>query len=236
MESTEGSAATPDKQPWIYVAIGVILLALAVGAWFLFRDEAGGSRGQDERSRGFGIKQASWNIHVRAVAGPALPDKKRGVSKKETKRLQRLIKSVYNAAYLRPDLMDKVVRKYIAPKAASAIRKRGPQIPNAARKIKTHKRTAIVGVDPRGSSRAAARVHVVASGENGGKKFKTISSDRLWLERSQGKWRVIAYDVSRKPLPLKPNGEKGKDDKESNAKKDEGKKDERKKDRKGSKK
>jgi hypothetical protein len=228
MDSNQGPSATPDKQIWIYVAIGVVLVALVGGAWLLFGGDTAGKGGQDERSRGFGIKQASWKIHVRTVEGPALPDKKSGVSKGEEKRLGRLIKSVYNAAYLRPDRMDKVVQKYLAPKAAKAIRKWGPQIPDDAQKIKTHKRAATVGVDPRGASRAVARVHVVASGQDGGKEFKTLSVDRLWLDRSHGKWVVIAYDVHRKPLPLKPQQDK--DDKEGgqNPKKDGGKKESKK--------
>jgi hypothetical protein len=213
MESNEGSAATPDKQIWIFVSIGVVLIALALGAFLLFRTEAGGKGNQDERSRGFGIKQASWTVRIRTVEGPALPDRKHGVSKKEGRRLGRLIKSIYNAAYLRPDRMDKVVRKYVAPRAAGAIKKWGPKIPKAAREIKTHERAAIVGVDPRSTSRAVARVRVVASGKNRGKKFKTLSSDRLWLEKSKGRWNVIAYDVTRNPLPLEPSGKKAKDGK-----------------------
>jgi hypothetical protein len=243
MQSPDASEAKPDNSPWIYAMIGVVVAALLAGALFLFLgdDEKAGRRARGP-SRGKGIKQADWKIHVRPVRGPGLPNKKGDVSKREARPLDLMIRRIYEAVYLRPQLLPEVTKRYMTGEAASAMRRAAPLIPDKADRIKTLRRVAVVGIDTATSGRAAAEVSIVATGQKGGKKFKAVTRDRLWLERANGKWRVLAYNVNLQPAPLKPDkGKKGGGSKGDGPKKDGGskpsdKRDKKKSGRKGSKK
>lgn len=215
MENSGGpDRADPNKRVWLYVLVGVLVVALVAGGILLFV-------GDEKKKRDFGpnlgagIKQASWRVRVRTVGGPALPKKIRNqkLKGKEAKRLETLVRSIYNAIYLQPGRLDHVSKRFMSAEVAKAVKRSGPQIPAKADRIKTMRRLAKVGVDPAGIARAVAFVHVVAKGEKGKEKFKTQSRDRLWLERNKGKWKIIAFDVNMEALPLGPRKDKtgGKD-------------------------
>jgi hypothetical protein len=211
MQSPDASEAKPDNSPWIYAMIGVVVAALVAGALLLFLgdDEKAGRQARGP-SRGKGIKQADWKIQVRFVRGPGLPNKKGDVSKREARPLDLMIRRIYEAVYLRPQLLPEVTKRYMTGEAASAMRRASPLLPDKADRIKTLRRVALVGIDSATAGRAAAEVRIVATGKKGDKKFKAVTRDRLWLERVKGKWRVLAYNVNLEPAPLKPGkGKKG---------------------------
>jgi hypothetical protein len=213
METPPAPEAQLDNSGWIYAVIGVLIAALVVAAILLL---SGDEKNKTDRgpSRGAGIKQAQWKVLVQTVRGPALPEKGAKPSKHDARQLSRVIRTVYEAIYLRPQLMGKTSKRYMTKATARAVKKGARHIPNKARRIKTLRRVAVIGYDSGTRSRAAAEVTVVATGKNKGKRFRAVTHDRLWLERSHRRWRIIAFNVNLEPLPLKsPDGKKdGKED------------------------
>jgi hypothetical protein len=221
MQTPDAPEATPEKKTWIYVVVGLLAAALIAAGFFLLNGDEKGRTAKGP-SRGAGIKQAHWKVRVKPVRGPALPDKKGKISKDQAKRMGKMIRNIYDAFYLRPQLIKDMTKRYMTPPAAEAAKRSQPHLPKKADGIKTLQRNAVIEIDSGTSRRAVAKVEVVATGENGGKRFRSATHDRLWLERSKGKWRVFAYDVNLDARPVKTGGDK-KDGGKAEDKKDGGK-------------
>ena len=195
---------------WVPWAVGVpIVVALAVAVVLLLENvDLGGGR---ERHR---LDQPGWRITAYSVGSRFLGDADRKVSPKVRRDLVTIVKTVHNTMFLAPHRVQKVARQYFLSEAAKALTKSKVGIPRAAREVKIVSRRARIGVDAAGQSRAAALVNIVARGRAGGKEFGSATESRLWLERGDGGWKVIAFQVDQHPVKVRRPGRGGDDGKD----------------------
>jgi len=148
------------------------------------------------------IEQAPWRIEtVRAGGGGGLTqaDTRRLRSRKP--ELRALVTDLYDALFLQPERRARALRVHLAPRARrafAALERVGA--PAKAVQLRTLRRRARIGIDTHSTRRAAASVTLRLTGRVGGRRFRTEHVATLWLERSQGRWRVIAFDVRQRPV------------------------------------
>jgi hypothetical protein len=81
-------------------------------------------------------------------------------------------------------------------------------VPKGATDVRSTTRRARIGVNVAGARSAAAEVTISLVGELKGEKLRLEQHSTLWMERLEGKWRVVGYDVSQGPPPP-PNDHRG---------------------------
>ncbi|MDQ3987133.1 MAG: hypothetical protein M3280_11640 [Actinomycetota bacterium] len=215
--ATEDEPATEEQQKervgrsWVPWVVGVpIVVALAVAVVLLLENVDLGGGGDAGGGR---LDQPGWRITAYSVGSRFLEDADRKLSSKVRSDLVNLIKRVHNTMFLAPRRIPKMTRQYFLSEAAKALGKSKVGVPRAARQVKMVSRRARIGVDAAGESRAAALVNIVARGRANGKRFKSATEARLWLERNSGEWKVIAFQVDQHPVKLKKKDRGGGGDK-----------------------
>ena len=216
VESTSNGAAPQEdkqgaeekkKRSWVIplaVGLSIVLLIAAVAALLVLNAD---EKGRDRAASRGGEKQANWQITSFPIGG-----KKSELPAAQTKAIGTLVRRWSDAVYLFPGEVKSVTQRFFIKDAADAFRSSDIGLPNDARQVETQRRTARIGIDVNGAKRAAVRVEVVATGKSSKGEFRSMSDSHLWLERDGSNWRVIAFDIDQKPLPLHPNkGGRGKD-------------------------
>ena len=217
-----------DDRSWaVPIAVGIFaVVAIAIVSILLLMNTAGDKgEGAGRRTGGRGgVEQADWKVTSYSIGGKHPSGKQSNPPKGQTKSLERVVRRFHDSVYLFPADLKADTGKYFTDDAARAMRASGLGLPDSASKVETKKRSARIGIEADGAKRAAAVVNVVAVGESAKGDFRVGSETRLWFERTGSKWKVIAFDVDQRPLPLEPkeNGSKDKGDK-ANGKEDPGK-------------
>jgi hypothetical protein len=146
-------------------------------------------------------RQASWDIR----AYPAgllgkLHKREKEQLKDQRKKLSTILKDTYDALFLRPRSTGRVVRRWFSPRSAHALLKSRIGPPGGTAKLRTTRRVATIGIQAPSARRAAARVRVQARLLKGDRYLRLRHRSTLWLERVEGKWTVIAFDVEQKEI------------------------------------
>lgn len=149
-----------------------------------------------------GVKQADWSLQTFPAGGAGVgkltkADKARLGAQRAP--LAALVTEVYDALFLEPAQVNRVLRaRFAAPAARQALdSKLG--MPSSATEVKIKRRDARVGIHMQGASRAAARVVVAGHALVKGRRVKFHHKAILWLERTRKTWKVIAFDVAQGP-------------------------------------
>jgi hypothetical protein len=195
-----------ENQNW-YALLAAIVAAflIATGVGFLIDiEDSGGTRPEsrladdsnftpDEPS----IPQARWHIstHPSAALGKVTKKQRRGLDK-VAPRLETAVRDIYDAMILSRSQLRKAARTWMTPLAARELRA-SPPIPEGLKRIRTTRRGAEIGIDVT-RRRAAAKVRVIFRAERGKRKMAFVHLGTLWLERADGKWQVIAFDIDQR--------------------------------------
>jgi hypothetical protein len=188
-----------DRRIWVPM---VIALALIVGGLVavlnLPTSIAGMSLVDPSRPA---IPQAKWVI--RAYPAGALGK----VKGKELKQLERqepairdLIRSVYDAAFIDHDSLKEALNRGFIDSAANALISARVGFPSSVSSVRTLKREASVDIDARRADHAAATVRILAKGQLGDRVVKISHRSLLWMEKDNGKWRVIGFELTQEPV------------------------------------
>lgn len=149
-----------------------------------------------------GVRQADWEVRVfpAGVAGGGKltkATKDRVAAQRE--RVSTVIKDVYDALFLNPDRLKGVLARGFTRAAAAGAARAKIGLPAGAGEVHIKRRVARVGIHVRGVDRAAARVAVFGTAEVKGRPIRFEHVASLWLERSDGAWKVIGFDVVQGP-------------------------------------
>lgn len=203
------SAPTEQRRLSPAVLWGSAVACLAVIALALFLAGSNNARPRNgARPTRIGITRPPKVEHARWRVGKYLAGSVGRTSRAERRRLRTqgpkvgtLVRGLYDTIFLRPDRLRPVVRSTFAPAAArSFLRLRAVGVPAQASRFELLSRRARVGVDARTGARAVASATVQATGRVGRHIFRLVHEGTLWLERSHSRWRIIAYDVTQKPV------------------------------------
>lgn len=209
-----------DKRIWgPAAAAGLVLLGIGLVVFPIFRDEPARPQPVQPRPtpadspadppRTPTLAQADWKVTLtRAGAGGRLPKQARERLKAQRPRLTSVVRSASDAMFLEK---DKAPSYYFYGPAHGAFRRSGAGVPRGASDVRTLRRTARIAIQGTTARRAAAAVTVVARGSVGKRDFRLHHHSQLWLERTKKGWKVIAFDIEQRPMPLSRNRDKPKD-------------------------
>jgi hypothetical protein len=110
-----------------------------------------------------------------------------------------LIEDVYDGIFLEPGTLKDVVAQTFTKAAAASLPKE-LGFPEGISNVEILRRRANVGIQARGAKHAAAEITVAAKGVVGERTVGLFHDATLWLERDEGEWKVIAFEVTQRPL------------------------------------
>jgi hypothetical protein len=148
------------------------------------------------------ISAVPWTTDVYPVgaAGPL-----RGIAKNrfdgQRDPIRTVVRNVAEAAVLSDGDIAPWVRALLTRPAAVALRADRTGIPPKASDVEMTMRRARIGMQAPAMRAAAARVRIEMRGSIDGRSVAWRDDLTLWLERSGGSWRVIAFDLDRTQLP-----------------------------------
>jgi hypothetical protein len=147
------------------------------------------------------IAQASWKIAVKPapIADKISKSRKNNV-KKEGARIEELVKDIYDALFLTPSEAGAILKGRFIPSALNALERSKSGIPADATDVKTLRRRAVVRIETGSLRLGVASVGVKAKGTQGDKKFTIVHEGRLWIEKIEGRWTVVAFEVNQRPV------------------------------------
>jgi hypothetical protein len=204
------SASTEQRRPSPAVVIGVIVGCLSlIGVAVLVATLDDGPRphraadsSNPRAAPAPEIRHAPWHVvkyGAGAVGHVTRADRRR--VEFYGRRAGTLVRGVYDALFLEPRRLGRIVRASFATTAArSFLRLESAGAPAKVERLRIVSRRARIGVDARSAKRAVASVWLRAAGLAGERRFLLLHEATLWLQRTKRGWRVIAYDVKQRPV------------------------------------
>jgi hypothetical protein len=145
-------------------------------------------------------EQAPWKISsfpAGALAKVAKIDKAAVAT--QLSAVETLVRNVYDAQLMDPRDLPKVLERSFTHAAAATFEKARLGVPKGATDVRSTKRHARIGVDIAGAKSAAAEVTISLKGELKGETLLIDQHSTLWMQKLEGDWRVVGYDVSQGP-------------------------------------
>lgn len=109
------------------------------------------------------------------------------------------IQGVYDALFLHGDV-DAAARKYFAPAAGRELRKSSFGWPAEAARVFLKKRKVRIALQFDGGRRGVATVKLAGRARVEGDRLRIFHRSTLWLEKTDGRWRVIAFEAIQHPV------------------------------------
>lgn len=191
---------TVKKTVWPLLTAALCVGALA-GLWLFAADRV--SIGAGKGSVGdAAIPQARWE--VKAYAAPnsgGVTKEDRAVFVREKDDVVEQIQRLYEALFLRPDSVEKTVRATLTPAASKILARSRVGLHDQVEDVRTTVRFARVGIQVDDGLRAAAVVRVEARALRKSSPIRVWHRANLWMEKDDGKWKVVAFDAEQGRLP-----------------------------------
>ena len=194
------------KKSWLPLVGGAVLIALLAGLWLL-RQEAPTRVISDEAVQApppveipeAVIEQVRWDVKAfpAGVTGKVTKAQKAAVQRNKERAGSAVIAAI-DALMFEPKALPALTGRSLTPGTAKALA-RSKLIPAGIKDIKVIRRAARIGVDVAGAKRAAARIAVGFRGVLDSKSVRLSLTGVLWLERSSGSWKVVAFDGESRP-------------------------------------
>lgn len=188
------------KNRWSLLAAGLSVLALA-SFWVLAAEWAtpgpGGATGAVRP-----IPQAAWEVKAYPAPnadGISASDREAFLREKDV--VVGTITSLYDALFLEPDRVERVVRSSLTPAASRALESSRMGLHAKVEDVRTTARFVRVGVQVDGGLRAAAVVRVEARALRESSPIRVWHRARLWMEKTPDGWQVVAFDAEQGRLP-----------------------------------
>ncbi len=156
---------------------------------------------KDSRPASVELDQAEWNVRVARAGDQGKLSKK--VKKRvavQRPRLERVVRSLYDSLFLGTTRPRKEIDARFSQPARRAFKRALFGVPESVRRVKTLRRFARIAIQVGSTRRASAAITIRARGLRGSNVFRVQHHARLWLERSEGAWRVIGFDARQHPL------------------------------------
>ncbi len=196
--------ARVDRRLWLALASAGAALATGASllAFVLLDSPAITGAGQDPSSPALGIEQAPWRI-VATRAGIVERSTKadRNEFARQRPRVKQLVRDVYDALFLYPDSVRKVLKRRFDGRARRAFHAAKVGLTPGATQVRTLRRAARIGVAAHGARQGVAIVRVRLESNARGRRVRTDHRSTMWLQRRGSRWRVIAFDVAQRPRP-----------------------------------
>ena len=117
--------------------------------------------------------------------------------KHQKDRVRATVRDLADAIAIDPGHLPRAARRLMTRSSAAALLKEAPGVPKGAAEVTALVRRGRVGIQAPRFSAAAAELQVVMQATIDGRVVKWRDSFRFWLQRADGVWRVIAFDLDR---------------------------------------
>lgn len=146
------------------------------------------------------IEQAPWKVTFSAEGRFGKPTKsQREAFANQRKNVAAVITGIYDGIFLEPARLDAVVKASFSREAARSLRTNRLSFPKGATEVTTTYRRARIGLEAERANFAIGRVTVLATAMVQERKVELEHRSTLWLERAEGSWQIIAFDVEQGP-------------------------------------
>lgn len=176
-----------------------LLVAFSVAAlsalWLLAADRVsvGAGRGVQGDAP---IEQAAWQVKAYPAPGAAgITKDDRAVFTRERDEVVGAIQNLYDGLFLRRDAVNETVRATMTPAASKVLADSRIGLHDRVEDVKTTVRFIKVGIQVDEGLRAAAVVRVEAEALRKSSPIEVWHRAKLWLEKEDGDWKVVAFDA-----------------------------------------
>lgn len=188
------------------VPLAVTALAATAGfvAYLLTGSEAGPAHRSTAPPSGARVvvEQAPWRIQTYGVGGGSkLSKQQRSRLHAQRAPITRLVKDLHTALFLDPAARKRIVDRAFTSSAARPFLSARPGLLGDAETVKTVWRRARIGIQADGARRAAGTVAIVARIDRGENAVRFGYRSDLYFEKSNGRWRVVAFETDQRRLP-----------------------------------
>jgi hypothetical protein len=207
------------KKNWLPLVGGAALVALLVALWLVLgqaptrplSNEAVQAPPPVEIPEAV-IEQVKWDVKAfpAGVTGKVTKEQKSAI-KRNKERAGSAVIATIDALIFEPKAIPSLTGRSLTPGTAKALA-RSKLIPAGIKDIKVIRRAARIGIDVAGAKRAAARIAVGFRGALDSKRVRLSLTGVLWLERSSGSWKVVAFDGESRPYEAPKKKADGKKD------------------------
>ena len=141
---------------------------------------------------------AVWRTDAYPVGARGKLTKKESARFKHQKdRVRATVRDIADAIVVHPGRLPRAANRVMTNASAASLLKQAPGLPKGAEGVTAIKRTGRIGIQAPRFSAAAAEIRVVMQATVGERLVTWRDDYRFWLQRSKGKWRVIAFDLDR---------------------------------------
>jgi hypothetical protein len=188
------------KTRWPLLVTGLSVAVLAT-LWVLAPERASIGAGRGRVGEG-AIRQAAWEVKAYpAPAAGGITRAEKDAFAREREPVVGTIQRLYEALFLRPRDVDRVVRSSLTGAAAKALDSSRIGLHDRVEDVRTTARFVKVGIQVDGGLRAAAVVRVEARALRNSSPIHVWHRAHLWLEKSGGAWKIVAFDAEQGRLP-----------------------------------
>ncbi|HEX2196057.1 MAG TPA: hypothetical protein VHJ76_03945 [Actinomycetota bacterium] len=188
------------KTVWPLVSVGLLAASLAA-LWVLAPSPVsiGSGRGATGDAA---IPQAAWEIKAYPAPGAeGITEADKEAFAREREPVVDSIRGLYEALFLKPDAVERTVRATLTPAAADVLASSRIGLHDKVEDVRTTTRFVRVGIQVDGGRRAAAVVRVEARALRNSSPIRVWHRARLWMEKDDGKWKVVAFEAEQGRLP-----------------------------------
>lgn len=187
------------KTVWPLLAAGLCVVLLAA-LWVLLPERAGigGGVGVPDGK----VEQAAWEVRAYPAPGAeGITPADKEAFRREREAVVSQIQRLYEALFLEPGAVRQVVRATMTGAASKALADSRIGLHYQVEDVRTTRRFVKVGIQLDDGLRAAAVVRVEARALRNSSPIHVWHRARLWMEKGEHGWKVVAFDAEQGRLP-----------------------------------
>ena len=218
-------SVTDSRKTWVPLAVVALIAIAGLVAYVLMGSETGPMHRSITPPPGAPVvlEQAPWHIQTYGMGGGSkLTKQQKSRLRAQRAPITRLVKDLHAALFLEPSTRKRIVGRVFTTSAARSFLAARPGLPGDAETVKTVWRRGRIGIQATGARRAAGTVAVVARVDRGEEAVRVGYWSDLYFEKSNGRWRVVAFETDQRPQPEKQDKQRDGADKKGHVR--EGKK------------
>ncbi len=205
-------SVTDSRKTWVIPLALAALVALAgLVAYLVMGSDIGPMHRSTTPPPGAPVvlEQAPWRIQTYGTGGGAkLTKQQRSQLRAQHAPIARLVKDLHAALFLDPSARRRIVGRVFTASAARSFLAARPGLLKDAETVKTVWRRGRIGIQATGARRAAGTVAIVARVDRGEDAVRLGYRSDLYFEKSNGRWRVVAFETDQRRLPEKQDKER----------------------------
>lgn len=195
------SVVLPAMKKTVWPLLVTLSVAALAMLWLFAADRVSIGAGKGVRGDA-AIRQAAWKVKAYPAPGAQGVTKEgRQVFQRERDDVVGTIQGLYEALFLKPRAADKVVRRTLTPAASKILAESRIGLHDKVEDVRTTTRFVKVGIQADEGLRAAAVVRVEARALRQSSPIRVWHRAKLWLEKQDGAWKVVAFDAEQGRLP-----------------------------------